>query len=159
LIEVRAVGADDAALLHELRLRALTSDPDSFAAGVSDADEEWAARAASLAEGDGAVLIALRDAEPLGMAGVRWVDDERRVAALWGMWVDPSARGTGAGRRLVSAVRAWVRDHGGRFVRLGVFARDGGAEGFYERLGFVSVDDFPWSRDPSRQVIRMVRPA
>jgi GNAT superfamily N-acetyltransferase len=159
LIEVRAVGPGDAALLRELRLRALTTDPDSFAAGVSDADEAWAAHATSLPEGDGAVLIALRDSEPVGMAGVRWPDDERRIAALWGMWIDPSARGTGAGRLLVAAVRAWVRDHDGRFVRLGVFARDGGAEGFYERLGFVSVDDFPWQRDPSRQVIRMVRPA
>jgi GNAT superfamily N-acetyltransferase len=157
--EIRAVGSGDAALLREVRMRALTTDPEAFAAGAADADEAWAARAACAPDDDGVVLIALHDAQPIGMAGVRWADSEQRVAALWGMWVDPSARGTGAGRQLVAAVRAWVRDRGGRFVRLGVFARDGGAEGFYARLGFVAVDDFPWQRDSSRRVTRMVRPA
>jgi GNAT superfamily N-acetyltransferase len=159
--EIRAVGPDDAALLRELRRRALTTDPDAFAAGVADADEAWAARACAADDDAGAVLIALHDDAPIGMAGVRWPGDDHRIAALWGLWVDPAARGTGAGRELVAGVRAWVRDRGGRFVRLGVFAgeRDGGAEAFYARLGFVVVDDFPWQRDPSRRVVRMVRPA
>jgi GNAT superfamily N-acetyltransferase len=158
LPDVRLAGPQDAALLHEVRLRALTIDPEAFSTTVADADEAWAARA-SAAGDDGAVLIAVQAARAVGMAGVRWSEDGHRIAALWGMWVDPETRGSGVGRELVVAVRAWVRDHGGRFVRLGVFARDGGAEDFYARLGFVAVDDFPWQRDPSRRVVRMVRPA
>jgi RimJ/RimL family protein N-acetyltransferase len=156
VLEIRAAGAHDATRLLAARRRALTDEPEAFSSTVDDADAAWAARVTS--DRDGVVLIALDAGAIVGTAGVRWFDERRQVAALWGMWIDPARRGTGAGRELIAAACAWVCDHGGRWLRLGVFAGDRGARGFYARLGFVTLTEFAWSRDPSRRVIRMVRP-
>ncbi len=157
---IRTAVADDRLLLRELRLRALAESPAAFAATAEEEaglpEDEWTRRAA----GDGdAVFVVLRGERGVGMAGVRWFDAERGVATLWGMWVDPDLRGGGVGRRLVDAVRAWTREGGGRFVRLGVLDGSPGPMGFYERLGFVRVGERPYLRDPSRLAFWMARPA
>ena len=160
MAQIRPVGPGDEPLLRDLRLRALRADPQAFASTAAEeaelSDEEWASRAAAA---EGVVLIALQDGATVGMAGVRWFDGERRIASLWGMWVDPSVRGSGTGRELLVAVREWAAGHGGRFLRLGVLEGEREATGFYERLGFVRTgEERPFRRDPSRRAFWMVRP-
>jgi GNAT superfamily N-acetyltransferase len=160
---VRRVGPAEAMALREVRLRALAQAPEAFAMDVAHESRHepahWEALAADDAEH--VVLVAEDDDGHLaGMAGGHWRDRERGVAQLWGLWVDPALRGSGAGAALVRGILAWATGAGARFVRLGVI--DPGGEAvtvFYERLGFVALDEpSPMRTDPSRLVTYMARP-
>jgi GNAT superfamily N-acetyltransferase len=70
------------------------------------------------------------------MAGARWFDRPARVAQLWGVWVEPSMRGNGLGRRLVDEIAGWATERGALRLRLGVIDRAAAVAVFYERLGF-----------------------
>jgi predicted GNAT family N-acyltransferase len=88
----------------------------------------------------GTVHLAARDAIG-GVVGVvrvhpqpcPWQPRARRPWQLRGMATDPAARGGGAGRALVEALVAEVRDQGGDLVWCD--ARTS-AVGFYERMDF-----------------------
>ncbi len=61
----------------------------------------------------------------------------RDEAWFEGLWVQPSARGRGVGRRLVSEAETLVRGYGAAIVRTAVPGRDYGALAVAERAGFV----------------------
>ena len=95
----------------------------------------------------------------LGMAAGRWYDREAGVAGLWGMWVDPAARGLGLGERLVDAVNDWAAAQGARTLRLGAVTGAGDPTGFYERLGFARTGETgTLTRDRTRVFCYMARP-
>ncbi len=161
---IRAVAAADMEQLRKLRLRALEDSPDAFGSSLeaerAHPDSEWLdlARRSEIAD-DLAVYVAVDGDRWLGMAAGRWYDRETGVAGLWGMWVDPTARGMGLGVRLVEAVRVWAAGHGARVLRLGVVSGAGDATGFYERLGFARTGETgTLRRDSSRAFAYMVRP-
>ncbi len=58
------------------------------------------------------------------------------VAALTSLWVDPIARGQGAGDKLVVAVLEWAKAAGFGQVVLWVTEGNSHAETLYERNGF-----------------------
>jgi GNAT superfamily N-acetyltransferase len=139
-IELRRVRCGDAAALREIRLRALTDAPAAFATLAQDEaarpPSDWVELAeASERNHDAVMFVAVGPAGWLGMVGVRLFDRDRGVVHLWGMWVDPSARRTGLGERLVAEVHGWAAGRGARCVRLGVI-EGVAAEAFYVRLGF-----------------------
>jgi GNAT superfamily N-acetyltransferase len=161
-VEIRRVRAEEGALLRALRLSALADSPHAFASTLAEeqalSEREWAARAAAAASGSAeAVILALGPAgHRLGMAGGRV--REPGVISLWGMWVDPAARGGRLGARLVDAVGDWARTVGAHTFRLGVMDDAPAAVGFYERVGFTRLQGRrPLTRDPSRTWHQMVR--
>jgi GNAT superfamily N-acetyltransferase len=164
LVSVRAVRAGDEPQLRELRLRALIESPDAFAATAEEEarlpGSHWAELAHQSEVADHlAIYVAIDGEQWLGMGAGRWYERERGVAQLWGMWMDPSARGLGLGERLVHDVRGWAARQGARFLRLGVATRPGDATPFYEGLGFVRTGEIGWMRrDPSRAAHYLVRP-
>ncbi|MEA2226510.1 MAG: hypothetical protein QOF04_140, partial [Solirubrobacteraceae bacterium] len=84
-----------------MRLRALADSPAVFASTLeveaAHPQSYWAELLASAA-----VFLAGGFDACLGMAAGRWYDRGRGVAQLWGLWIDPSARGCGLGGRLVA---------------------------------------------------------
>ena len=58
------------------------------------------------------LLLAMVDGAAGGCAGVHLLPERPRSAELKRMWVEPSARGHGAGRALAEAAIAWARQHG-----------------------------------------------
>ena len=164
LVSVRAVGVGDETQLRALRLRALAESPDAFAASAEQEAQLTASHWTELAHQSQladhlAIFVAVDDDRWLGMAAGRWYDRDRGIAQLWGMWVDPSARGLGLGERLVLDVRGWAARRGARFLRLGVATRAGDATPFYERLGFVRTGErATMRRDPTRPAHYLVRP-
>jgi GNAT superfamily N-acetyltransferase len=160
---IRPVVAGEDEALRELRLRALAEAPEAFVSDVADESAREPAHWRGLIDDpeQGTVLVAqATDGRLTGMAGGRWFDRERGTAQLWGLWVDPTLRGSGLGAALVTGIGEWAARLGAGFVRLGVLDSDGNrAEAFYHRLGFVALDEpAPLRTDPSRLVTFMVRP-
>jgi GNAT superfamily N-acetyltransferase len=135
-MSVRRLGAADGELLRDLRMRALRDAPHAFEMTAAQEDavpaEEWGRRAG--ADG-GAVFVAPGDGPAVAMAGVVLRDGGER-ALLWGMWVDPAARGRGLGGELVEAAADWARRHGAQRLELWVTDRAGAAAALYRRAGF-----------------------
>ena len=168
-VAVRRVRAGEGVLLKQVRLAALADSPGAFAATVDDEagfdDAVWDERAARGArdDGDGTGTFLLEAGagadRPVGIAvGHRPGPDPARVE-LVSMWVDPSVRGTGAGRLLVDAVAGWAAEQGATALDLWVMRGNGGAKAFYERLGFTTTDEIEVAEDdPCRDEVRMTRP-
>lgn len=151
MIDVRAIQSDEGHLLRAVRLAALTNAPDSFLETyqevLDDPADVWTSRAAAgVGEGDALILLALDEGRPVGMAGIaREIGQRRRHrSTLWGVWVDPSQRGRGVGRQLVSTALEWARQREVRAVYLEVVENEDPARSLYTRLGFVrrEVDPF-----------------
>jgi RimJ/RimL family protein N-acetyltransferase len=161
--EVRRLRQDEGKLLRGLRLRALSESPRAFGAALADevvlSREDWQQRAVAAAPGgQQVVFVALDGTSPVGMAGGRWFERAEATVALWGMWVDPSARGTGLAGALVDAVRDWASEVGAQRLRLGVVEDAIAAIRFYERLGFRREGEVQrLKRDPDQLYFEMHR--
>ncbi|MDQ6834631.1 MAG: GNAT family N-acetyltransferase [Actinomycetota bacterium] len=160
---IRQARRGDEQRLRDVRLRSLADTPDAFASTLAQesafATSRWVELTAQSDSGrERVVYAAVADGRWLGMAGGHWFDPDSRIAALWGMWVEPAARGLGLGERLVATVDAWAADLGARVLRLGVV--DGmSAQSFYERLGFtVTGERRPLPRDERRVAVFLSRP-
>ena len=129
--------ASDAAALRDVRLAALADSPGAFlkthAEEAAAPDSWWSGLAARSAAGVIDRVFLAPDGAGMAAGHLEGEDVE-----LWGMWVAPSARGSGLGRALLDAVVSWARSIGAPRVVLAV--RDGvpGAASLYESAGFVA---------------------
>lgn len=137
MLQVRRLIGKDAAAFQALRLRGLRDHPDAFG---SSWDEEADRPLTVIAEALDARFVAgcEQDGVLIGVGGIRRGDTvkTRHRAVIWGLYVDPAARGLGVGALLLSA----LLDHGrGRVedITLTVSAHNEGARALYERFGFV----------------------
>ena len=137
------VGPDDWARLRAVRLAALAESPEMF--GSTSAREqafdeaEWRRRAARPA-----TFIAVRDGVDVGLAGAYELDVGWFVM---GMWLAPTARGTGLVEELIAACEGVALDAGAREILLGVMEDNPRGRGAYARLGYVPTGDRVHVRD------------
>jgi GNAT superfamily N-acetyltransferase len=87
-----------------------------------------------VAQGRGAFLLVHRDGIPVGCGAVRRLDAE--TGELKRMYVSPTMRGTGLGRRLVDALEAEARALGLRRLVLETGTRQEAAIALYRATGF-----------------------
>jgi GNAT superfamily N-acetyltransferase len=129
---------DDAMRVRAVRLRALADAPDAFSTTLEQdrarPDEDWRAR---LSTDRTATFLATTADGDVGMAVGAPYDGSPGAAGLFGMWVDPRARGGGVGGALVDAVLAWARSRGYRRILLDVGDENAAAIALYARRGFV----------------------
>lgn len=151
MIEVRPIAPDEGQLLREVRLAALAEAPAAFLETheevLADPIDAWDSRAAAgTGEGDALIVLALDGGRPVGVAGIaRDIGQRRRHrATMWGVWVNPSHRGRGVGRRIVTEALDWARAREVRAVYLEVVEDADPARSLYGRMGFVrrEVDPF-----------------
>jgi GNAT superfamily N-acetyltransferase len=132
--ELRVIGADDWALLRDVRLRALADAPTAFGSTIEHAErlgeEEWRARA----DNGFRTLVAVEDGVGLSMGGA-FAPDDRPTVFVWGMWTAPAARGRGLSGRILDDLVAWCRPRYEE-VRLHVTEGNDGARRFYLGRGF-----------------------
>ena len=138
--ELRPARAEEAECLTELAMRSKAHwgyDAD-FMARCRDEltvkPEDIKCEVVIAAEAEGKVvgfgcLSAVEDAEGAGSEG-----------EIWHFFVEPSAMGTGLGRALMERLFAEARDLGLKRLRVD---SDPGAQGFYERMGFVYHSEAP----------------
>lgn len=135
-IDIVQLGADDGPRLRDIRLRALTDAPASFASShereVAFPPETWAERLADPASGWWVARTG--DGADVGLVCLRM---EETGGHLLSMWVAPEVRAARVGSRLVDAALAWARENGAERVRLWVVDGNEGARAFYARKGFV----------------------
>ncbi len=93
-----------------------------------------------VAEGHGAFLVVYRDGDAVGCGALRLLD--AATAELKRMYVMPSVRGTGLGKRLVAALEAEARTLGVRHLVLETGVRQEAALALYRVTGFRSVPLF-----------------
>lgn len=137
-MEIRTIRPDEWPAFREIRLRALLDAPDAFGATygdeVSSSDEAWQHRAG---RPDGTLIVAVDDAGRfVGMGSGGPAPDHPEFGAIYGMWVEPSARGQGIGQEIIRAIAAWARRAGYDAIGLGVTIGNEAATALYERLGF-----------------------
>jgi ribosomal protein S18 acetylase RimI-like enzyme len=144
---IRRIAPSDGLVLKDIRLRALRQAPEAFAQSAAevenDPDEEWIAWATELAadDGDSVVFLALgAEAPPIGMAGAYLHPHEAEVV-VWGVWVDPAARGAGWGRRLMERVIEWAQNQNRSRLALWVTSTSEPALCLYRGLGFEEVGE------------------
>jgi GNAT superfamily N-acetyltransferase/DNA-binding MarR family transcriptional regulator len=75
-----------------------------------------AAEVRDFAPPKGSLLIARLFGTPIGCGGIRTL--ERRVAEIKRMWIAPTARGLGIGRRMLQELEQFARRQGLRIIRL-----------------------------------------
>ncbi len=143
-MDVRQIQSADLDVYRSLRLAALASDPGSFGSSLQREqqfdDETWANRLASFAGRPGAIFVCEALGEPVGMVGIGETE-EAGVAMLWGMWVRPDMRRTGAARGLLVATIDWSRAEGLNTIELAVFTHNTNAGALYRSSGFTQHTD------------------
>lgn len=139
IMRIRRLTTDDIEVYREIRLRALRSDPHAFGSSydreVSFDDATWRDRLSGFDGRSGTVFISEYDDEVNGMVGIARSEVDTD-AVLWGMWVDPAARGSGIAARLVAAANVWVLEQDLGKVVLWVHRANDRAIAFYKHVGF-----------------------
>lgn len=94
-ITVRRVGPDEWAVWRELRLAALADAPDAFGSSLAaEQDYDEATWRDLLHPGRGLRAVAFAP-DPVGIVGAHHSTEVSGMVKLTGMWVRPTARGTG----------------------------------------------------------------
>lgn len=133
--EVERARPDAWERVRAVRLCALADAPDAFGSTLEGdralAPEVWRERLTA-----GAAFVATSGGEDVGLAFGAEYRGREGTAGLFGMWVAPGARGSGAGDRLVAAVVSWAGEEGFARVVLHVGDENAAAIRLYERNGF-----------------------
>lgn len=159
-VAVRRVSPGEWEALRAVRLAALADAPHAFASThASEADwgdERWRDRAETGSIGDRvAMYLAWLGDRAVGLAG-GYRPAERSVVELVSMWTDASARRSGVGRELATAVVGWAEETGADVVELWVTDGNDAARELYASIGFRLVGDHqPLPSDPCKDEIRM----
>ncbi len=134
-VDLHEVAEDEWELWRDLRLRMLAADPDAFGSTVAReeafTEADWRRRI-----GGSPSFVALVDGRPLGTGAL--VQEESGSWAVVAMWVDPSARGRGTGRRVLEHLLSVVPADAEVFLWV---ADDNPARGLYESVGFTSTGE------------------
>lgn len=154
-MEVVVLGPDGWRRWRALRRAALAEAPAAFGStlaqwsGAGDVEERWRARLSTVAHN----LVLVLDGRDVAMVSLT-VPGGDEPPELISLWVDPAARGRGAGDAAVEAVLDLAaRSCPGRPVVLSVHEDNDRAVRLYARHGFVDVGVSP--DDPRER--RMVR--
>ena len=136
-MKVVRAGFDDLDDIRDVRIRAMADAPHAFGSTLererSLSDSDWRLR---IERGPWWLARPEGPGSAVGLVAGMVDPDEPSARQLVGMWVDPSARGTGTAGRLVEAVLAWARDDGAEGVVLWVADGNERAERLYARMGF-----------------------
>lgn len=143
IIIVRAAITEDAPALRELRLEALDSQPEVFAAdhtaAAADPPAVWADLITKNSrEQRGIICIASSAGRLVGMTGLgrgHW-PKTRHSAMIWGVYVNAAWRGFHLAEALIAECITWAKAQEIKVVKLGVVTTNTFAIRCYARCGF-----------------------
>lgn len=135
---IRRLMPDDAGRYREIRLEALQLSSEAFGSSFEqEGSQSLAYFQETLTKAD--VFGAFLEADLVGVAGFRAQAGAKQAhkGLLWGMYVRPNARGSGAGKSLVKAVLDHARERV-ELVQLAVVSENEAAQRLYRSCGFVA---------------------
>ncbi len=136
---VRTLGGEDWRSYRQLRLAALHEAPEAFVNSYEDEiayDEAfWRVRMAKSTR-----LVAELGSELIGIVSIGAAKNPE-LGDLYGLWVSPEHRGTGAAMALVQAAGRQALADGRRAITLWVSTDNGTAVAFFSSAGFRPTDD------------------
>ena len=121
--------------------------------GFQDYEQEFATLPGAYAPPDGCLLLAWYNGAVVGCAALRRVD--ALSAEMKRVYLRPAARGTGLGRRLVTAVLDEARRLGYQRVCLDVLPEFTSAQALYRSLGFVPAPPVSFNPVPGTQFLAL----
>lgn len=162
MISLHIVTPANAMIFKEVRLRALRDTPTAFsstyAAESRLSDKEWIARAQEWSSNRSTTYLAMDAENPCGIVGGFLDQSDPTHAHLASMWVTPTHRRFGIGRKLVEAIVDWARLQGAGTLQLTVTSNNDPAIQFYKSLGFSPTGKIaPYRNDPALNDIEMIR--
>jgi DNA-binding MarR family transcriptional regulator/ribosomal protein S18 acetylase RimI-like enzyme len=92
----------------------------------------------------GLLLVATLRGEPVGCGGLKFHDGE--PTEIKRMWIAPTVRGLGVGRRLLTELEVHAARHGARAVRLETNKSLVEAISLYQSAGFIEIE--PYNDEP-----------
>ena len=119
-------------------------DPQRFIPATSETESGYAwYLGTQLGKPDVAVIVAEENGEVIGYAyagleGRDYMALRGPAGALYDVVVDPNRRRNGAGRMLVRAALAFLKERGAPRVVLSTATQNAGAQGLFESVGFRS---------------------
>lgn len=116
------------------------ADSLSFDLGFQGFEAELAGLPGPYASPDGALLLAHVDGEPAGCVALRRI--EGTTGELKRLFVRPSHRGLGLGRKLTETAIAVARELGYERIRLDTTPEMGAAHELYRSLGFGEIEAY-----------------
>ena len=125
----------------------------AFELDFQDFDRELAELPGAYAPPRGALLIARVDDRPAGCVALRPLADD--ICEMKRLFVQPSARGLGLGRRLATAVVAEARRLGYARMRLDTTPGMESAQALYAELGFVEIAPYTHNPVPSTRFLEL----
>ena len=156
---IRTLAPTEWKILKDLRIRSITDAPDAFEPldpDLAESEAFWQETTGSLVSPDGDVLVAEENNREIGMVFVRI--DNKRVGHVGAMWVDPEARGSGLGKRLLDDSICWHLKRRVTTIRLWVTDGNLAATSLYEDSGFVRTGNCRPLRDgESLRIVEMER--
>jgi ribosomal protein S18 acetylase RimI-like enzyme len=142
-MRIRELERREWTLFRELRLRALADSPDAFARRFVDEqaqpDAHWIRLTESVTVPGGQImLLAEEGGRSFGLVFGLLDKEQPKTGHVGGMWVEPEARGRGAGQALLRAAIEWARAR--ELERLELWVTEGNrpAIRLYERMGFTA---------------------
>lgn len=137
-IEVVEAGADESPG-REL-LAAMTTELDTLYAEIEGNLHSLPATPEQMAPPEGCFLLLYRGGEPIACGGLKRLSAE--TGEIKRMYVVPSARGAGVGRRLLDELEARAEAIGYRRLRLDTGAEQPAARAIYEAAGYRPIPDY-----------------
>ena len=136
-IQIRRLAPADASLFRDIRLEGLRCSPEAFGS-TFEAENAQPLTFFSERLGGSAAFGAFCGSELVGIAGlvIHEGQKEAHKSLLVGMYVRPSARKSGVGRRLVETIVEFARQRV-ELIQLSVVSDNEQARRLYGRLGFL----------------------
>ncbi|HEX9094424.1 MAG TPA: GNAT family N-acetyltransferase [Coriobacteriia bacterium] len=116
-------------------------------------DEELASLPGDYSPPAGRLLVAMLDADPVGVVGLRPIDDA--TCEMKRLYVRPRGRGHRAGRALAERAIADARSIGYRVMLLDTLERMVEANALYSSLGFTETDAYRFNPLPDVHYLRL----
>ena len=154
-MEIRRIEANEWEVFKSLRLTSLLKDGNQFGQSyeqVKDySDARWKEETKKAAEStDFFLVLAFEETKPIGITGCVRTKDFGKIIAVW---LDPTHRGKGIGRLLVSAIMDIAKCE---LYKLTVVEDNQPAIKTYENLGFTATG-FTYMNPKGFKEIEMIR--
>jgi RimJ/RimL family protein N-acetyltransferase len=145
--DVRRLGAPDAQAYRTIRLDALEASPAAFDDSVEEAIARPSTYWDGLMAGDRAFFGVFTSKALVGCANFmpEMGQKTRHIGWIYGVYLAPEARGSGAADLLLNTIFAHAKQTGALQVHIGVSTTNPPAQKLYQRAGFKTYGTAPRS--------------